>query len=118
MSDHGAEAASGPRSPDVKEKIPSRVVMSEVELSKASAGELVSNWRLQDSYVSSLEQRLAQQEGRYCLHSEVEFFDYKIINYGLSWEACGRLPFLLPKYVATQRVRCSVVRIGEVRSRR
>ncbi|XP_017782528.1 PREDICTED: pre-mRNA-splicing regulator female-lethal(2)D [Nicrophorus vespilloides] len=52
-----------PSSPDDKDKAPSRVVLKESELSSLSADEWCSHWRMQDSYITLLEQRLSQQEG-------------------------------------------------------
>lgn len=57
----GSGSGSGdPKSPDA----PSRVIISESDLGSLSAGELVSRWRRQDTYVDTLEQRLTRQEGR------------------------------------------------------
>lgn len=47
---------------------PVRVVLSDTDLDNITAAELATRWRQQDSYVTSLEQRLAHQEGRYSIH--------------------------------------------------
>lgn len=59
--------AAQPSSSDEKNKSPNRVIIIDGELSSLSSNELVNRWRLQENYVNSLEHRLAQQEGRYCL---------------------------------------------------
>lgn len=66
MSDQDAatDAAHNPK--------PSRVTLSEAELETITVSELATRWRQQDSYVTHLEQRLAQQEGRYSIHTLVE----------------------------------------------
>lgn len=51
---------------------PSRVILSDSELENITISELTTRWRQQDSYITSLEQRLAQQEGRYSIHTLVE----------------------------------------------
>lgn len=44
---------------------PVRIVLSDSELESITTAELTTRWRQQDSYVTTLEQRLAHQEGRY-----------------------------------------------------
>lgn len=51
---------------------PGRVILSDSELENITVSELTTRWRLQDVYVTTLEQRLAQQEGRYSIHAHVE----------------------------------------------
>lgn len=82
---NGPQEGLAPRSPEDKDKIPSRVTLTDVELQKLPPEELVIQWRLQDAYVTALERRLAQQEGRYSFHEIVEFYDYQIINYEFTW---------------------------------
>lgn len=53
---------------------PARVTLSENELENITVAELATRWRQQDCYVTSLEQRLAQQEGRYSIHPLVEHY--------------------------------------------
>lgn len=74
--------------PDEKDKVPNRVVLNESELGNLSIAEFVSHWRQQDTYITSLEQRLSQQEGRYTIHMFVELFDDKFnkYDYELTWD--------------------------------
>lgn len=53
---------------------PARVILTESDLENITVSELGTRWRQQDSYVTTLEQRLAQQEGRYSIHSLVEHY--------------------------------------------
>lgn len=59
-----------------RNKAPSRIVLSENELANLSPSELVDRWKQQDTYVTSVEEKLGQQEGRYSIHTYVEYFDY------------------------------------------
>lgn len=62
------EAAAQPSSPDEKNKTPTRVIINDGDLSALSSNDLINRWRQQEIYVNSLEQRVAQQEGRYSLY--------------------------------------------------
>lgn len=53
-----------PRSPSPSPQQPSRVVISDADLSSFTAADLTARWRRQDAYVDVVEQRLARQEGR------------------------------------------------------
>lgn len=81
MSEHGT--TSRPTSPGEKDKPSTRVNLCDSELPNISAADWATHWRQQDVYVSALEQRLAQQEGRYSIHSNVEHFpvNLKIVAY-------------------------------------
>lgn len=61
----GAETSDSlrPKSPDADR--PSRVILTDNDLGSMSPAEFASKWRLQDVYITALEQRLSQQEGRY-----------------------------------------------------
>lgn len=48
---------------------PARIILTDSELDSITVSELATRWRQQDNYITSLEQRLAQQEGRYSIHS-------------------------------------------------
>lgn len=88
MSEQGSSGdAAQPSSPEEKNKTQTRVIISDVELSNLSAGDLVSRWRLQENYVNSLEHRVAQLEGRYCIHMSVDYFDYNyyLFDNELTW---------------------------------
>lgn len=83
----GSGDAARPSSPDEKHKAPSRVIISDGDLSTLSSSELISRWRLQENYVNSLEHRVAQQEGRYCIHMSVDFdYNYSLLDYELTWD--------------------------------
>lgn len=43
---------------------PVRIILTDSEWDSITVSELATRWRQQDSYITSLEQRLAQQEGR------------------------------------------------------
>lgn len=82
MSEQGGSGdAAQPSSPDDKNRSPIRVTISDGELSSLSASDLASRWRLQEIYVNSLEHRVTQQEGRYCIHKLVDHFDHTITFY-------------------------------------
>lgn len=70
-----------PSSPDEKDRAPNRVVLNDSELGSLSSAEFATHWRQQDTYITSLEQRLSQQEGRYTIHMFVELFDDKFNKY-------------------------------------
>lgn len=65
----GAGDTARPSSPR-----PVRVTYSDSELEKIPVSELASRWRQQESYVTNVEQRLSQLEGRYSIHSLVEHY--------------------------------------------
>lgn len=75
--------AHSSNSPDGRKKPLARVILSENELSSLSSSELVDRWKQQDVYVSGVEERLGQQEGRYSIHEYVEYFDF---NYDYTWD--------------------------------
>ncbi|XP_060522203.1 pre-mRNA-splicing regulator female-lethal(2)D [Cylas formicarius] len=52
-----------PSSPAERDKVPSRVVIPESEISSLSPTEWVNRWHQQESYVTSLEKKLSIQEG-------------------------------------------------------
>lgn len=52
-----------PCSPAEKDRVLSRVLLSESELSNLSPTEWISRWRQQESYISTLERRTTLQEG-------------------------------------------------------
>lgn len=52
-----------PSSPVDRDKVPSRVVVSEQEMGTMTPIEWQTRWRQQDSYVTLLERKTAQQEG-------------------------------------------------------
>ncbi|KAK9743664.1 WTAP/Mum2p family [Popillia japonica] len=64
MSDQaGPGVPPQPSSPDEKDRAPNRVVLNDSELGSLSSAEFATHWRQQDTYITSLEQRLSQQEG-------------------------------------------------------
>lgn len=82
MSDQaGPGVPPQPSSPDEKDRAPNRVVLNDSELGSLSSAEFATHWRQQDTYITSLEQRLSQQEGRYTIHMFVELFDDKFNKY-------------------------------------
>lgn len=52
-----------PSSPADRDKAPSRVVVSEQEMGALTLPDWQSRWRQQESYVTLLERKTAQQEG-------------------------------------------------------
>lgn len=52
-----------PSSPAERDKAPSRVIISESEILSLTPNEWVSRWHQQDSYITTLERKLALQEG-------------------------------------------------------
>ncbi|KAL3274168.1 hypothetical protein HHI36_015582 [Cryptolaemus montrouzieri] len=52
-----------PSSPAEKDKVPSRLIITDGEMNSLSAAEWGSRWRQQDSYLMSLERRASSQEG-------------------------------------------------------
>lgn len=52
-----------PSSPAERDKAPSRVVVSEQEMGTLTPLEWQNRWRQQESYVTLLERKTAQQEG-------------------------------------------------------
>lgn len=51
-----------------------RVILTDLDLETITVTELATRWRLQEGYLSTLEQRLQQQEGRYTIHSAWSYF--------------------------------------------
>lgn len=52
-----------PTSPAERDKVPTRVMVSDQEMDALSAQEWQNHWRQQESYVILLERKAAQQEG-------------------------------------------------------
>ncbi|KAL1494334.1 hypothetical protein ABEB36_009949 [Hypothenemus hampei] len=52
-----------PSSPAERDKAPSRVLISESEITSLTPAEWVNRWRQQDSYITALEGKLSLQEG-------------------------------------------------------
>lgn len=52
-----------PSSPAEKDKVPSRVLISESEIASLTPTEWVNRWHQQDSYIATLERKLNLQEG-------------------------------------------------------
>lgn len=52
-----------PSSPAERDKVPSRVIISESEILSLTPNEWVSRWHQQDSYITTLERKLTLQEG-------------------------------------------------------
>lgn len=58
-----SEDVQQPSSPVERDKAPSRVVVQEQEMGALTISEWQSRWRQQESYVTLLERKTAQQEG-------------------------------------------------------
>lgn len=54
-----------PLSPAERDKVPSRVIISESEITSLSPTEWVHRWHQQDSYIATLERKVHLQEGTY-----------------------------------------------------